>query len=305
MTATYTHDADGQLTGLTYTDASSATIRSFSWTYNAVGEVTSQNSDVDSEDVTAYTYDADGQLIAVDYADSAKTDESYAYDDNGNRETSQSSDYTTSSDNRTTSDGTYSYVYDAEGNLIEKYVDANADGVLDSGDTDVTTYTWDYRNRLTEAAHQNVFGGTVNWTAEYRYDAFNHRIASLYDNDGDGVADRVERYVWDNGNVALDFVDSDGDNNSLDGDTSSAALALATRYLWGQSVDELLAQETAGDGGAVERALRGARQSRQHPFAGQLVGPNHRHVQLRQLRQRHCINWLAERHAIPLHVPGI
>jgi RHS repeat-associated protein len=249
MTATYTYNDVGELTSLVYTDASSATLRSFAWTYNAIGEITSENSDISSEDVTAYTYDATGQLLSVDYADQSSDDESYTYDENGNRITSDTDTYTTGDDNQTTSDGTYSYVYDGEGNLIAKYIDEDADDVLDSGDTDITEYSWDYRNRLTEAAHRDLFGGSTDWTVEYDYDAFDHRIASRYDNDGDGVADKVEHYVWEGSRVVLDFVDSDGDDNSLNDGASSASLALATRYLWGQAVDQLLAQETADDGG--------------------------------------------------------
>ena len=56
----------------------------------------------------------------------------------------------------------------------------------------------------------------------------------------------IERYVLDDinngaasldgGNVVLDFVDSDGPGGS-------GAMALSKRYLWGERVDELLAQE--------------------------------------------------------------
>jgi RHS repeat-associated protein len=243
MTATYTYDDIGDLTGLVYTDSSNATIRSFSWTYDELGQVVAHDSDLSAEDVTAYTYDATGQLLSTDYASS--TDESYTYDDAGNRVEANGDTYTTGDNNETTSDGTYCYLYDGEGNLIAKYVDEDADEVLDSGDTDITQYTWDYRNRLAEVSHRDLFGGTTDWAAEYEYDAFNQRVASLYDNDGDGTVDKIERYVWDGGNVALDFVDSDGENTG----ENAASLALATRYLWGQAVDQLLAQETVDDGG--------------------------------------------------------
>ncbi len=56
----------------------------------------------------------------------------------------------------------------------------------------------------------------------------------------------IERYVYDDihngmasldgGNVVLDFVDSDGPGGS-------GAMTLSKRYLWGERVDELLAQE--------------------------------------------------------------
>ncbi len=251
MTATYNYNDVGQLTGLVYRDQGSTVIRSFGWTYDADGRVTSTNSDLAAEDVTAYTYDANGQLLSADYASSS--DESYAYDENGNRVASNGDSYTTGGANQTSSDGTYTYVYDADGNLVQKFEDKNSDGVLDSGDADVTEYTWDSRNRLTEVTHEALFGESIDWKVDYEYDVFDHRIASLYDSNGDGVTDRVERYVWQDDNVVLDFVDPDGDTNSLGGGTSSAPLALATRYVWNpQAVDELLAQETVGDGSPAD-----------------------------------------------------
>ena len=78
------------------------------------------------------------------------------YDANGNR---TNTGYTTGSDNRMTSDGTYNYTYDAEGNRTAKFVDNNANGVLDAGDTSITQYTWDYRNRLTDVTQRSTYGG--------------------------------------------------------------------------------------------------------------------------------------------------
>jgi hypothetical protein len=45
---------------------------------------------------------------------------------------------------------------------------------LNAGDTDITTYTWDYRNRLTKVSHfttyANYQSGTTDNTVEYTYD---------------------------------------------------------------------------------------------------------------------------------------
>ncbi len=63
------------------------------------------------------------------------------------------------------------------------------------------------------------------------------------DADGAGTGGSAsEHYVWDDEKVALDFVDADGA-----GEVSSPELA--TRYLWGQAVDQLFAQEAVDDGG--------------------------------------------------------
>ncbi len=241
MTATYAYDDVGQLTGLVYTDASSATIRSFAWTYDDAGRATSHDSDVAAEDVTAYTYDATGQLLTTDYA--ANTDESYTYDDNGNRMTGNGDTYATGVENQTTGDGTHRYLYDSEGNLVARYVDEDTDGLLDVGDTDVTVYTWDYRNRLTNVSHYSEAGGAASMSVDYVYDAYNRRIVRALDADGAGTGgSATEHYVWDDEKVALDFVDADGA-----GEVSSPELA--TRYLWGQAVDQLFAQEAVDDGG--------------------------------------------------------
>ena len=243
-TGTYTFDALNRLTSLVYTDSTPSTIRSFAWTYDAAGNILSHDSDIASEDVTSYDYDETNQLTSADYT--TGSDESYTYDDNGNRVLVDGTDsYTTGTNNRLISDGYYRYDYDDNGNLIARYVDADSSQSLNTGDTDITEYTWDHRNRMTDVAHKAVFGGSVDWTAEYVYDMFNRRIGSLYDTDGDTDIDREERYVWDGKNVVLDFVDEDGD-----GETYS--LELTTRYLWGQAVDQLLAQETVDDGGAED-----------------------------------------------------
>ncbi len=242
--ATYTFDDINRLKDLVYTNSTPSTIRSFGWTYDAAGNVVSHDSDIAAEDVTDYGYDNTNQLTDADYTTSS--DESYTYDSNGNRVLVDGTDsYTTGDDNRLISDGHFRYEYDAEGNLIYRYVDADSSETLNANDTDITAYTWDHRNRLTEVAHKAVFGGAVDWTAEYVYDCFNRRIASLYDLDGDSALDREERYVWEGRNVVFDFIDADGD-----GETSS--LELTTRYLWGQAVDQLFAQETVDDGRAQD-----------------------------------------------------
>ena len=68
---------------------------------------------------------------------------------------------------------------------------------------------------------------------------------TLHDTDGDGDVDLEERYAWNGQNVALDFVDSDGDGGTYSDE-------LTNRYLWGQAVDQLLAQEAVDDGGVED-----------------------------------------------------
>jgi hypothetical protein len=72
-------------------------------------------------------------LTGADY--DYQTDESYTYDDNGNRVTANGDTYSSGDDKQLLSDGTYTYTNDAEGNRVAKFIDANSNGELDTGDT--------------------------------------------------------------------------------------------------------------------------------------------------------------------------
>jgi len=123
----------------------------------------------------AYSYDPTGQLISATY-DPSSLDESYTYDANGNRVTANGCVYATGADNELLSDGTYRYAYDADGNRTARFIDVNLDGVLDSGDTNVTEYKWDARNRLIEVTERAAFGGTATEAVDYLYDVENRWI---------------------------------------------------------------------------------------------------------------------------------
>jgi hypothetical protein len=91
---------------------------------------------------------------------------------NGNRTANGSAKPpTTGAGNRLIFDGTYHYTYDAVGNRTAKFIDNNHNGVLDSGDTSVTTYTWDQRNRLIgEQFTPSLPLDSYPWTVQYTYD---------------------------------------------------------------------------------------------------------------------------------------
>jgi RHS repeat-associated protein len=131
-------------------------------------------------------------------------DENYSYDANGNR---TNSGYSTSSDNRLTSDGTYIYTYDDEGNLIQRV-----------GNGTTRTFSWDYRNRLTSVTEN---GATI---ATYTYDVMDRRITK-------SAAGSTTQFVYDGDNVILEF---------------NGTATLSVRYLQGPGVDQVLAQEKAG-----------------------------------------------------------
>jgi RHS repeat-associated protein len=140
-------------------------------------------------------------------------DEAYSYDANGNR---TNAGYTTRQDNRLRSDGTYTYRYDNEGNLISQ---------IGAGLT--REFTWDYRNRLTRVLDKNA-SGIATKSVEYTYDALNQRIAKAADPDGAGAqAPTVTRFIYDRDHVAMEFTGS-----------------TTTRYLCTE-VDQILAMDKA------------------------------------------------------------
>jgi RHS repeat-associated protein len=143
-------------------------------------------------------YDSTNQVTSV----AGVGNESYSYDQNGNRLNN-----TTDTGNRLISDGVYDYVYDAEGNRISRKSIASGE---------VTTYQWDYRNRLTGVQ----IGSKL---IAYSYDSQDRRIAKFVD----GAL--VERYGHDGTNLAVVF---------------DASGAVAHRYLYGGSIDEVLADQT-------------------------------------------------------------
>ncbi len=199
---------------------------------------------VGQDGTSDYGYDTTSQLTSAVHT--FQTNESYSYDANGNR---TMTGWQTGTDNRLVNDGTYSYEYDKEGNRTKRTKTATGD---------VTEYAWDYRNRLTRVTEKDVMGTTTK-VVEYTYDVFNRRIAKGVDTSSpfDMADAAIERYVYDDihkglasldgGNVVLDFVDTDG--------TGTQPIALAKRYLYGEAVDQILAQEdvtkTLGDAARV------------------------------------------------------
>jgi RHS repeat-associated protein len=150
--------------------------------------------------------------------------------------------------NRTTSDGTYNYEYDAEGNRTARFIDADSSGTLNSGDTDVTQYEWDYRNRLTRITTKSSDQGPVTKEIVYTYDPLNRRIAKTIDEDGPTVVGSP-----DTGTLPPEttFFIYDGDRAARDGAGDHIALVLdgagniTNRYLYGSAIDQILADEDA------------------------------------------------------------
>jgi RHS repeat-associated protein len=206
----YTFDDFGRLTDLVH-ESESNILANYNWIYDEASRITQFTS---TDGIINYTYDNLAQIISAD--STQQNDESYSYDDNGNR---TNSGYVTGENNQLLSDGTYNYEYDAEGNLIRQTEIAT--GVVEE-------LTWDYRNRLTKVVSKDSSGNVVA-ESEYTYDVYNRRIAKSVDADGDGAESaEVERFVYDGEDISLVF---DGDGNQTH------------RYLHGVFVDQIIADD--------------------------------------------------------------
>ena len=176
--------------------------------YDSASRVTSE---LDKEGTATFTYDNANELTAV----GGSRTESYGYDLNGNRNTTG---YTTGTENEQTASPGYTYTYDSEGNLTAQ---------TNTSTHVITSYTYDFHNRLTEVK----VGGTIE--ATYTYDALDRRIG-----------------IDDNGTQTWTAYDGTSADAQPYADFSSSG-SLAVRYLNGPGVvlggvvDELLARTSS------------------------------------------------------------
>ncbi len=210
VNTSYGYDAADRQTTITDYVSGGAALATFVYSYDKASRVTTM---VDAQGTYTYTYDNANELTGVD--ENGTQVNSYSYDSNGNR---TGTGYSTTVMNETlTSPGGITYTYDKAGNMIS----ANSGGTI-------TTYVYDYRNRLTEVEQ----GGIV--TASYTYNALNQRI---------GIDDSGGRTwtVYDGKNpYAEPYADFNGSST------------LTERYVHGPGmvngavVDELLARTSSG-----------------------------------------------------------
>jgi len=202
----YGYDADGRVTGLWQHDANLVVPAYYAYGYDLGGRLISETEGVTYQ---TYSYDADNQLLS----DGVVT---HSYDANGNR---TDAGYATGTGNQVTSDGTWTYTYDAAGNLIKKSKGSAAE---------TWTYGYDNANQMTWAEDRATDGGTLLQRLDYTYDVDGQRLSMAVTVNG---VTTTTRYAYDGANA---WADLDGSN------------ALVTRQLFGNMVDQLFAQESAG-----------------------------------------------------------
>ena len=189
----YEYDFGGLVSSETYTDANSQ--------YNRVAN---------------YTYDPTGQLLSAVYSN-GQAAEQCSYDANGN---CTGKGYVIGKGNELLSDGTFNYQYDKDGNLVKETEIATGK---------VTTFEYDFRNRMTSArsgARDPSQGGVILHEDDYRYDVLDRRIEITSDG-------QVTKTVYNGDNAWADF---------------NANGTIKARYLLGNTIDQVLAMYAPGVG---------------------------------------------------------
>ena len=158
-----------------------ATVASSTYGYDPQGQ---RSSATDLVGTSTFGHDASGRLTGASYPGGTFPTAAYAYDHAGNR---TSGGATFDDANRLTSNGGFSYTYDAEGELVARHDIA-------SGAT--TTFDWNAAHQLTGV---HLPGGA---TTTYRYDALGRRVELAHG----GVR---TSYVYDGNKIRIEY-DSTG-----------------------------------------------------------------------------------------------
>jgi RHS repeat-associated protein len=197
LNTTYAYDAGGRLTNLVHTGGP-GTLQ-YSYTYNRTGQ---RNSLTDNSGSHTYLYDGLYRLVNVVHPLGNPT-ETYSYDAVGNRTASQlSASYTHNAANRLTADAAFDYVYDANGNLIQKTERATGK---------ITRYSFDSENRLIKIDFPD--GGT----AAYFYDGMGRRIEKNFNG-------TITQQVYDGNDVVAEYTGG----------------AVSSQFTYGPGIDEVL-----------------------------------------------------------------
>ena len=245
--STAAYDGLGRLTGIVHAPAVGASI-AYGYAYDAASRMTSMTT---PEGTSSFTLDAADQLVSA-----SLTGETYAYDKTGNR---TSGGTQTGAGNRLAFDGTYRYAYDAEGNRSAKFIDKDGSQTLSVGDTDVTAYGYDQRNRLGAVSHVNVWTSTQaaavgafvtaglpgsDLELRYTYDFADRRIRRSFDADGvAGVGQESVSFAAYAGDIRTLEIARPNDKLVIDGVGKVFGFLgqVVQRNFYGNGVDEILA----------------------------------------------------------------
>ncbi len=198
-------------------ETTTTTHSSFTYSYNLNDYVTglsTTRSEITVNSSLTYGYDTTNQLTSATKPQGTGT-ETFTYDLSGNRlrRDAETVDSTFSERNELKNDKTFTYIYDKNGNLTKKTH-------ITTGE--ITTYTWDYENRLTSVTTKASSTATETTSeVSYKYDVFGRRIQK-------NVDDTITNYVYDRGNILLEF---------------NASNILEAKYVHSDRTDEVMMME--------------------------------------------------------------
>jgi RHS repeat-associated protein len=214
--STYDSYKNGLSKSIVHANAAGDTLVRYDYAYDDAGRLVQETH---HGDTYQYGYDHTSQLLTV--GKNGSPFESFRYDQNGNRIAvtgPTAGTYQTGPGNRYVSDGTFTYTYDREGNTKTKTEIATGT---------VTEYFWDHRNRLVKVEERSA-GGVILSLSEYAYDPQGRRIAQKTNG-------KVLLTVYDRGHAWTDH---------------AASGAVATRFVFGDRIDDILARSKSGTGAA-------------------------------------------------------
>ena len=211
IVTTFTYDAGSRLTNMLTRDSHLVTLNSYVYTYDKVGNRLSMT---DNAGLHEYAYDDVYQLEVATHPQAYNPDESFTYDNVGNRLASHlSGDYDYDNLlNRLLEDDTYTYIYDNNGNLTSK---------TNKATTATTTYQYDTEDRLVQVT-------TPTDVIQYLYDGLGRRNVRTLNG-------MVTRYVYDQEDILFEFDEND---------------QIKARYTHGPGIDEPISvdRDTDADG---------------------------------------------------------
>lgn len=176
---TTTYDPAGNLTSL-HSTLGGTLVNQADYTYNAAGLRATLTS---TAGTASFGYDAASRLTSATYTGTGLPNEQYTYDSLGNRTSTANAplgSFTYDNASKLLADGTATYEYDREGNLLKRTVTA-------TGAT--TSYAWNAEHQLVGITRPD------SSTTTFRYDPAGRRVeidhgasATRYAYDGEAVA---------------------------------------------------------------------------------------------------------------------
>lgn len=163
LVTTFSYDANGPISAIRHEDLEGDLIdprAAFTYGFDAADRITSI---IDGENTASVSYDNANRLVAVANSAPGREDEAYRYDLMGNRLDSHftPSSHSISTGNLLTANGLFAYTYDLDGNLASR---------TSSSTGEVTTFSYDHRNRLNQILVKPDAGSPASTTIRLDYD---------------------------------------------------------------------------------------------------------------------------------------